>query len=331
MKKISDIRNKRVLYIATKNSDYLRITQELRILRENGNTVTEISSVEKSYPKRLMCVYRQLLKADMNDYDLSFVGFAPQLVLPVFGKKLGKKPIVTDFFISMYDTLCFDRRKFKPDSLIGKLLRRIDRKTLSCADMAVCDTKAHGRYFCGEFSYPAEKMSVLYLEADTSIYYPREAPKNSDFTVLYFGSVLPLQGVSVILDAIELLENERGIKFIFVGPLGKDNVRKGEKITEYIEWLPQEKLAEKIAQADLCLAGHFDGTIMKAKRTIPGKAYIYRAMNKPMILGDNEATRELYSEKDEGVYFTEMGDPHKLAELIKSIRDKRNTDNEEDH
>lgn len=328
MKKISDIRNKRVLYIATKNSDYLRITQELRLLRENGNTVTEISSSEKSYPKRLMCVYRKLLKADMNDFDLSFVGFAPQLVLPVFGKKLGKKPIVTDFFISMYDTLCFDRRKFKPDSFIGKLLRRIDRKTLSRADMAVCDTKAHGRYFCEEFSYPAEKMSVLYLEADTSIYYPREAPKNKDFTVLYFGSVLPLQGVSVILDAIELLENESGIKFVFVGPLGKDNVRKGEKITEYIDWLSQEKLAEKIAQADLCLAGHFDGTIMKAKRTIPGKAYIYRAMNKPMILGDNDAARELYSEEDEGIYFTEMGDPRKLAELILKIKEENH---EEDH
>ena len=42
MKSINDIKNKRILYIATKNSDYLRITQELRILRENGNSVTEI-------------------------------------------------------------------------------------------------------------------------------------------------------------------------------------------------------------------------------------------------------------------------------------------------
>ena len=46
-------------------------------------------------------------------------------------------------------------------------------------------------------------------------------------------------------------------------------------------------------------------------------------MNKPMILGDNEAVRELYSESDEGIYFTEMGNPQKLAELILSIRDKR--------
>ncbi|MBQ8298232.1 MAG: group 1 glycosyl transferase [Ruminococcus sp.] len=327
MKNINDIRNKRILYIATKNADYLRITQELRILRENGNTVTEIVSPEKSYPKRLLYVWKELFKAKMKNFDMSFIGFAPQLVLPLFGWKLKKKPVAVDFFISMYDTMCFDRKKFKPGSLIGRLLKRIDRRTLKYADMSVCDTKAHGRYFCEEFSYPQEKMSVLYLEADTSIYYPREMPKNKDFTVLYFGSVLPLQGVPVILDAIELLENEKNLKFIFVGPLGDNNIRKGEKITEYIDWLSQEKLAEKIAQADLCLAGHFHGEIMKAKRTIPGKAYIYRAMNKPMILGDNDATHELYSESDEGIYFVEMGNPRKLADLILSIKEKHNEKN----
>lgn len=323
MKSINDIKNKRILYIAAKNSDYLRITQELRILRENGNSVTEIVSPEKSYPKRLLYVYSRLLAVKMSDYDMSFVGFAPQLILPLFGGKLRKKPVVTDFFISMYDTLCFDRKKFRPDSLPGRLLKKIDRRTLSLSDAAICDTKAHGRYFCREFGYAPEKMCVLYLEADKSIYYPRELPQNSEFTVLYFGSVLPLQGVSVILEAIDLLKNEKGLKFVFIGPLGKNNLRRGENITEYIDWLPQEKLAEKIAQADLCLAGHFDGSIMKAKRTIPGKAYIYSAMNKPMILGDNEAVRELYSESDEGIYFTEMGNPQKLAELILSIRDKR--------
>ena len=75
--------------------------------------------------------------------------------------------------------------------------------------------------------------------------------------------------------------------------------------------------------ADLCLAGHFNKDIEKAKRTIPGKAYIYEAMNKPMILGDNEATRELYNESMKGIYFVEMGDAEALAERIKSICSER--------
>lgn len=326
---ISDIKNKRVLYIATKNSDYLRLTQELRILRENGCEVTEIVSPSKSYPKRLIYVFRKLLSVKIKDYDMSFVGFAPQLVMPLFGRKLRKKSVMEDFFISMYDTLCCDRKKFRPNGLIGRLLHHIDAKTLAMADKAVCDTNAHGEFFCREFDFPCSKMTTLYLEADSDIYYPRETAENKEFTVLYFGSVLPLQGVSVILDAIGLLKDEQGIRFVFVGPLGKDNIRKGENITEYIQWLPQEKLAERIAQADLCLAGHFSGDIMKAKRTIPGKAYIYRAMNKPMILGDNSANHELYSEDQDGIYFVEMGDPRALAELILRIRDRKEEKHEE--
>ena len=54
MKGFRDIRDKKILYIATKNSDYLRLTQEIRMLREQGNEVTEIVSSSKSYPKRLM-------------------------------------------------------------------------------------------------------------------------------------------------------------------------------------------------------------------------------------------------------------------------------------
>jgi len=323
MKKLSDIKGKRILYVATKNSDYLRLVQEIRLLKENCNDVTVISSSSKSYFKRIMYVYRRLMKADMKDYDISFIGFAPQLVIPVFRRKLKKKPLIIDFFISMYDTLCFDRKKFRPKSIMGRILKHIDRKTLAAADLAICDTKAHGQYFCKEFGFPKEKMSVLYLEADKSIYYPREMPENKCFTVLYFGSILPLQGISVILDAIDRLKDEKDIRFVIVGPVGDSNKHTAENITEYIDWLPQEELAEKIAGADLCLAGHFDGSIMKAKRTIAGKTYIYHAMGKPMILGDNPANHELYHEGDEGIYFCEMGDPDKLAQLIKSIKDQR--------
>ena len=83
------------------------------------------------------------------------------------------------------------------------------------------------------------------------------------------------------------------------------------------------EIAEKIAQADLCLGGHFNDSIMKAKRTIAGKTYIYRAMKKPMILGENAANHELFSSGDKDVYFVKMGDSAALAELILKIRDSK--------
>ena len=82
-----------------------------------------------------------------------------------------------------------------------------------------------------------------------------------------------------------------------------------------------EELANYIAMADLCLAGHFSGEIEKAKRTIPGKAYIYDAMKKKILLGDNSANHELFEEKD-GKYFVQMGNPKALADRIVEIMEE---------
>lgn len=147
------------------------------------------------------------------------------------------------------------------------------------------------------------------------------------FIVLYFGSVLPLQGTSVVLEAMTLLKENKNLFFYFIGPVKKQrmtsfNVGKSRQALcpvsdniAYIDWLPQEQLAQYIGQADLCLAGHFHAEIAKAKRTIPGKAYIYKAMKKPMILGDNPANRELFHQNADTV-FVEMGSAKALADAI---------------
>ena len=79
--------------------------------------------------------------------------------------------------------------------------------------------------------------------------------------------------------------------------------------------MKQTELAEYIAFSDLCLAGHFSSTVNKAKRTIPGKAYIYQAMRKKMILGDSPANRELYEENNK-VLFCKMGSSKELKKKI---------------
>lgn len=317
------LKNKRVLFITTKNLDYLRNTQEIRLLKELAKSVTVIGSTEKSYPKRLLKVYGKLLTTSMKHYDAAFVGFSPQLVVPFF-RKLRKKELYIDFFISMYDTLVCDRMILRDGVMGSKILRLLDRVTLQAADGIITDTKAHGEYFVTLGAAP-EKLEPLYLEADTSIYYPREKAKTAEekktFEVLYFGSILPLQGVPVILKAMELLKDRADIRFCMIGPLKKGTVKPEGAHAVYIDWLSQPELAERIAEADLCLAGHFDGRIMKAKRTIPGKAYIYRAMHKPMILGDNAANKELFRESDDGIYFVPMGDPEALADKIRELAD----------
>lgn len=318
---IASIENKNVLFITTKRLDYIRNTQELRLLKQHAAYFHVIGSHEKYYPFRLLHVYLRLLITSARHYDTVFIGFAPQLILPFFTWKFGKAHRTVDFFISIYDTFCCDRQIVRPESLLGKILHHMDTYTLARADTIICDTGCHGDYFAEEFQACKDKLHLLYLEADTSIYHPMTLPKppviRDKHAVLFFGSMLPLQGYETILNAFYALKDREDYCFYFIGPLS-DRLKKKVQDMPNLHlhnWLIQEELARHIAFCDLCIAGHFADGIKKADRTIPGKAYIYRAMNKPMILGDTPANHELFH-ADQNTIFVPVGDAHALTNAI---------------
>ncbi len=330
-----EIKGKRVLFITTKELSYIRNSQEIKLLRECSASLEIVGFENKTYVSRLIKVYFSLCIRNVKSFDFIFIGFEPQLVLPIWRHKFRNNRIIVDFFISMYDTFVNDRKRFKQNSIIARFLKYLDVKTLKFADKIICDTCSHGNYFCTELGAEKGKLQTFYLEADTGIYYPRKVSKPSGlqnkFIVLYFGSILPLQGVDVVLEAFDLLKNDNRFYFYMIGPLDNSYAKPISNNIEYIQWLSQENLADYIASADLCLAGHFNGEIDKAKRTIPGKAFIYSAMEKPMVLGDNEANHELFSNDDIGIYYVEMSNAVALSDVILNAFEniqKRNKDND---
>ena len=60
--------------------------------------------------------------------------------------------IIFDAFISVYDTLCFDRKKFRSNSIIGKFLKWYDSYLCNISDIVLVDTKTHKKYFEKEFN-----------------------------------------------------------------------------------------------------------------------------------------------------------------------------------
>ena len=319
------LRGKHVLYIATKNADYIRIQQEIKLIRQYAGQVDVWVSEAKNYVKRVLSIYGKLLLRSCRQYDVVFVGFMAQMILPLWKWKFRRNEIFVDFFISIYDTLVDDRKKIRADSVAAKCLHRLDRGTLECADAIVSDTRAHGDYFSEEFRIERQRIHTLYLEADTSYYHPMELERPKEwqgkYLVLYFGSILPVQGVDVILQAIESLKERQNIHFIMIGPIPEQYQKPITNTVTYIDWLPQDRLAEYISYADLCLGGHFSGFVGKAKRTIPGKVYIYQAMDKPVVLGDSPANRELFRE-DERHLFVPLGESKTLADQIVRCADK---------
>lgn len=306
-----------VLYVTTKNIDYIRVVQEIDFLKGCAAKLEVICADRQKYVLRILAVWWRLLCCGKN-YDVVFFGFAPQLAAPFFWK-YRKKVLVIDFFISVYDTLVNDRKKFSDRNPIARICHLLDAYVIRKADCVITDTKADAAYFIQEFRGNKDKFVTVYLEADRTVYYPRRQQKRrgleGKFVILYFGSMLPLQGADIVLQAIALLEDEKDIFFQIIGPIPQKYDRPVQDNVEYIDWLEQEELAAYIANADLCLAGHFNAAIGKADRTIPGKAYIYEAMGKRMILGDSKANHERYDAAD-GVYWTKMGDADALAGVI---------------
>lgn len=328
---LTAIENKKVLFITTKNLSYIRNTQEISLIKKYASQCDIIGSNHSSYFIRLSKVYYQILTASIRAYDTVWIGFAPQLVLPLFRRKLCKSnlQVVEDFFISMYDTLCYDRKKIKKNSRLAHLLYKADKLTLSLADIVICDTHAHGQYFAETFLVNPEKIYTLYLQADTSIFHPMSCPRpdflKNKFVILYFGSILPLQGADIVLEAMNILKKRTDFYFYFIGPMKDKKIAASKPVSKnikYFDWLSLEELAMYIHYSDLCLAGHFNSSIEKAKRTIPGKAYIYQAMDKPMILGENPANHELFSNAST-VSFVEMGNAQALADAIVQFHQQR--------
>ena len=336
------LKQKNVAYITVKNKEYIRVSQIERLLKQEALSYIVYSS-EKSNPlTRALDLNRRIKNIDFSGVDVVILGFLPQFVWKSVSRKLGQKnvkdsgvKVVADFFLSLYDTIALDRKLVSPKGIVSKVLRKMDRKVLEGADLVITDTKADADFFSSEYNVSRDKFEVLYLEADRSVFSHNAVSANDGSQdcdghgkgtsekkeVIYFGTGLPLQGTDIVLKAFDEISAEEDIKCTYIG--GTKGVTKellgklqAKPNVEMIEWLPQEVLSEKIEGATLCLAGHFNADIDKADRTIPGKAYIYEAMNKKMILGDTKANHELFSEDDKHL-FVKRGESKALAGAIR--------------
>jgi len=312
----------KILFIAGREPAYVRNAMVLECLKKIGIDLVDCADSSASYPVRFLKVILKFLSK--NDFDCVFVGFLGQPLVPII-RVFTRKPIILDAFLSVYDTMCFDRKRVRPDSPAGKFFYWLDRYSCSQANAVVLDTDAHVDYFATTFSLPREKFTRVYVGADESIFYPREVKRgHGTFRVFYCSSFLALHGTEYIIQAAGKLREHREIEFILVGRgiehtkglnlaqnLGADNIR-------FIDWLPFEQLPLAIAQADICLGGHFSD-IDKAKRVIAGKTFQFIAMKKPVIVGDGPGNRELFTDRKNAL-FVRVADANSLADAILELK-----------
>jgi glycosyltransferase involved in cell wall biosynthesis len=141
--------------------------------------------------------------------------------------------------------------------------------------------------------------------------------------VLYYGSMLPLHGLHVVLEAARALAGDARISFTFVGG-GADDARRiddaraaGAHVTHRL-WVPYAELPALFGEHDLMLGGPF-GDTTQARFVITGKTYQFLACALPTVVGENLESGVFADRSDALV--VRLGDSGGLAAAIEWAAD----------
>jgi glycosyltransferase involved in cell wall biosynthesis len=337
----------RVCYFGTFDADYVRNQVLIAGLRSQDvdvfechaplweNTAAKVREATKGVANprlwgQLLRVYARLIRQYLRvgAYDVMVVGYAGHLDLPLARilTWLAHKPLVFDAFLSLHETIVEDRGLAGRKSLMGAIVLGLERVDCLLADLVLLDTGTNAQYFATKYSLPERKLAHLWVGTQEAYYRPGAPTQTSTFfTVIYFGKFIPLHGIEFIIRAAKELADHADIRFEFIGggqtyqamhaladSLHVDNIVWGP------QWLPPQELAQRIAQAEVCL-GIF-GTSPKAARVIPTKAYVALAMQKALVTEDSPAAREVLRPQEHAL-LCPAGDAKALAGCILALQE----------
>lgn len=252
--------------------------------------------------------------------DLYFLTFRGYEMLPFVRLITLGKPLIFDEFINFIEWAIYEHHKIKENSLIAKILYGFYRFWLNSTNLITTDTMSHAKYSSKLMNIPLEKYVPLIVSTDEQTFDGVEESKigkTDIFKVFYYGSMLPLHGVEIVIETMKLLKKHK-IELTLIG--GKQHVGelvKGAKLDgvkiNYKTWVPFEKLPIYMNQADLCLGGPFGGTV-QSQFVITGKTYQFLQMGKPVVVGKNQES-DLFTNKKDSLVI-EQANPQALAEAI---------------
>jgi glycosyltransferase involved in cell wall biosynthesis len=316
-----------VLFIAAREAEYERNAVLLNVLKGLG-TVRVIAPARR--PKSLIWAslvqtVRALPRVVLGRYDLIMVGFFGHLLALSLGWicRLRGRKMLFDVFISAADTLIDDRGTLKAGSTRAKMAVQLDKLSTQSADHLLLDTRPHVDFFVAEYGLPKAKFAILPVGCSEAVFYPRSPNSSHRRTrVLSYSSYMPIHGIEYILQAAARLQDLPLIfQLIGDGQMLDEMKRLAADLEiKQVEFQPPTSLnsiADAVAQADICLAGHF-GLSHKAQRVVPGKLYQMLASERAVIAGDTVANRQML-EHEKSAWLVPPGDPDALAAGLRQL------------
>lgn len=233
-------------------------------------------------------------------------------------------PLVFDPLISAYDKQVDERAKLAADSARGRRLLGWEQGLFRHADLVLADTPAHADYFAQTLGVPRERLAVVYVGAEASLFTPAPLPEDAadkPLEVLFYGSFIPLQGPEVVVEAARLYQGPP-VRWTLLGngPLRPacEAAAQGLANVAFEDWLPYARVPARVHRAHILL-GVF-GTTSKAGRVIPNKVYQALACGRPVVTRRAPAYPEaLRADETGGVIWVEAGDVRSLADQVAAL------------
>lgn len=279
---------------------------------------------------RLCRCYGRLVRRyrNLGPHQWVIVGYAGYLDI-LLARLLNwrrQRPLVLVAFISLYDTIVFDRGQLPVDSWKARAVKWFEQLGFGCADLILVDTVEHGKYLAGLYQLPLEKFERSFVGEDDDFFQPLPRVRTPGvFRVLFFGTYVPLHGVETVLAAAACLREAPGVEVVLIGKgqLYPQIRREAERLQlanlHFVDqWMSPEKLREEVARADVCL-GIF-GQTPKAARVIPLKVFDALALGRPIITRDSPAIRELL-EHEKNALLCPPGEGQALAAAILRLKE----------
>lgn len=266
----------------------------------------------------------------MWNVDVFFVGWIGH-PLVILIRLFSKKPIIFDLQTELFEAICIDRKYYPATSFIGRLAWFLDSYAHRKSDIIIVHDRINAERIQELFNIPSEKLVLIPMCADRSIFYPRPQVKpdqyKDKFLVEFCGEMSPSHGIEYIIRAAKLLEGTD----IFFRISGKGQCLPQARAlyeelhptnVEFVgRYLTMDEFIEQKASADLSLA--MFGDTPKSHHILMNKHFETIAMARPFVTGGppkEYAVAEFFTD-GEDAFFVPLADSEALAKKIQWIRD----------
>lgn len=249
-------------------------------------------------------------------------------IMSMLPHRLRPRHIAADTFISIYDTVVNDRCLLARGNPLARLLHLVEKRACTFADINIVDTPENAKWLCNELGLDKNKVHAVTLSTDELHFRPNPYKANIGvLRILFVGTLVPLHGVNIIVEAAALLNQRKDIVFRLMGNgqeashLEEAMQDSGATNIEWVrDWQSPDQIADEIERADICL-GIF-GKSAKAQRVCPFKIYVYSTVGRPIITGQTQWLQRTLSALDYTPFATvPVGNAAALASKIAELAD----------